>query len=156
MSRPDKVISGGQSGADRSALDVAIALGIPHGGWCPKGRRAEDGTIDPRYALTETGAGAYRVRTERNVRDSDGTVVITIGPPTGGSALTIDLALRHDRPLLHIDLDEQTSEEAAADLEMWRQVRGVGVVNVAGPRQSTTPGIGAGVSALLTLAWSAE
>ncbi len=156
MSRPDKVISGGQTGADRAALDVAIALGVPHGGWCPRGRKAEDGAIHARYELRETGAGAYRVRTEHNVRDSDGTVVITIGMPTGGSALTIELAQRRDKPLLHIDLDEQTPEEAAEDLEMWRQVRGVGVINVAGPRESTTPGIGARVSALLSLAWAAE
>jgi hypothetical protein len=154
MSRPERVVSGGQTGADRAALDVAIALAIPHGGWCPKGRKAEDGPIDGHYALRETGSAAYHVRTERNVRDADGTVVITQGAPTGGSLLTIDLAQRHGTPLLHIDLDEQAEAEAAADLELWRQVRGVAVVNVAGPRESTTPGIGARVASLLTLAWA--
>lgn len=156
MSRPARIVSGGQTGADRAALDTAIALGIPHGGWCPKGRKAEDGPLDPRYALRETSSADYHVRTERNVRDSDGTVVITIGIPTGGSALTLELAGRHGKPVLHLDLAEQDDAEAAEDLELWRQVRGIDVVNVAGPRESTRPGIGERVAAVLALAWGGD
>ncbi len=155
MSVPFRIVSGGQTGADRAALDCAIALGIPHGGWCPKGRKAEDGPIDAKYRLEETQSADYHVRTERNVRDSDGTLVITVGDPTGGSLLTLDYTQRCGKPVLHLDLAEQSAEEAAEDLELWRQVRQVEVVNVAGPRESTTPGIGARVAAVLRLAWGA-
>ena len=82
-----KIISGGQTGVDRAALDVAIAMGIPHGGWCPKGRRAEDGTIPARYHLAETRSAAYRQRTEWNVRDSEGTVIFTISPVLIGGSM---------------------------------------------------------------------
>ena len=81
-----KIVSGGQSGADQGGLDAAIELGIPHGGWCPKGRKSEDGAIPDKYNLVETKSGDYRVRTEQNVVDSDATVVFTYGPASGGSA----------------------------------------------------------------------
>ena len=89
------IVSGGQTGVDRAALDVAIALGFAHGGWCPAGRLAEDGPIAARYALRETTSAAYDVRTERNVLDSDGTLVLASGEPRGGSALTCRLACGH-------------------------------------------------------------
>ena len=89
-----KIVSGGQTGVDRAALDVALELGLPCGGWCPQGRRAEDGPIDPRYPLRETRAAAYPVRTRWNVRDSDGTLILTRGRPDRGTALTADLAKR--------------------------------------------------------------
>jgi len=80
----DKIISGGQTGADRAGLDAAMELNIPIGGWCPKGRKAEDGPIADKYPLQETTSGDYRVRTEKNVKDSEGTIIFTIGKPTGG------------------------------------------------------------------------
>ncbi|MCD6446738.1 MAG: putative molybdenum carrier protein, partial [Candidatus Marinimicrobia bacterium] len=83
-----KIISGGQTGADRAGLDAAMELNIPVGGWCPKGRKSEDGPIDNKYPLQETTSGDYRVRTERNVKESDGTLIFTLGKPTGGTALT--------------------------------------------------------------------
>ena len=87
-----KIISGGQAGVDRAALDIALELGIECGGWCPKGRGAEDGRIGPKYPLLETGSEDPNVRTERNVRDSDATLIFTWGKPTGGTAYTIKMA----------------------------------------------------------------
>src|SRR5258705_210532 len=98
-----KIMSGAQTGADRAALDWAIEHGVPHGGWCPKGRPAEDGPIDLRYQLQETPSSSYPQRTEWNVRDSDGTAVFSIGEIlTGGSKKTIELARKHGRPVLHL------------------------------------------------------
>ncbi len=98
-----RMVSGGQTGADRAALDWAITHGIPHGGWCPRGRRAEDGPIDTRYALHETPSRKYRQRTEWNVRDSDATVIFTLsGPLTGGSELTAVFAEYYRKPWLHL------------------------------------------------------
>lgn len=96
----DKIISGGQTGVDRAGLDVAIALGIPHGGWCPKGRKAEDGTIPAIYQIQETPKTNYKQRTGWNVRDSDGTLILTLGEPTGGTAATIKLAAAHGKHCL--------------------------------------------------------
>src|SRR5229473_2876346 len=98
-----KIVSGGQTGADRAALDFAIAHQIPHGGWCPKGRKCEDGTLADRYELKETPSNDYPQRTEWNVRDSDGTVIFSIAPVlTGGSKQTVNLAMKHQKPLFHI------------------------------------------------------
>src|SRR6187397_3130266 len=100
---PEKIVSGGQTGADRAALDWAIVRGIPHGGWCPKGRRAEDGPIDGRYRLNETPSANYVQRTEGNARDSDATVVFSIGEIlTGASRKTVELARKQGRPVLHL------------------------------------------------------
>ncbi len=87
-----RIVSGGQTGADRGGLDAAIELGIPHGGWCPKGRKSEDGTIPLIYQLVETSSSDYKVRTEKNVADSDATVIFTYGKPTGGSKPTANFA----------------------------------------------------------------
>jgi len=98
-----KIVSGGQTGADRAALDWAISRGIPHGGWCPKGRLAEDGMIPTKYDLRETSTKSYLQRTEQNVIDSDGTVIFSMKPElTGGSKRTLDFALKHHRPPLLI------------------------------------------------------
>lgn len=129
---PLRVISGGQTGVDRAALDVALKLGLPCGGTCPKGRRAEDGVIPERYPLTESESSAYPVRTERNVLDSDGTLVLTSGPPTGGTALTIELAQRHGRPCCVVDVD---AEDAHTTVLAWLSEHGIRTVNVAGPRE---------------------
>jgi hypothetical protein len=140
VDRPAKIVSGGQTGVDRGALDAAIALGIPHGGWCPQGRLAEDGTIPIRYDLTETGSSDYAVRTEQNVVDSDATLILCRGRPSGGTELTRRLALRHEKPLLAVDL------ETAADfgaVRRWLSETPVGTLNVAGPRESQAPGISA-------------
>jgi hypothetical protein len=102
----ERIVSGGQSGADRAGLDAALLHGLPHGGWCPKGRKAEDGVIDLKYLLTETTSAGYRTRTERNVRDSDGTLILTLSAVlTGGSLLTQNLARKHSRPSLHVSRD---------------------------------------------------
>src|SRR5437870_9182944 len=99
-----KIISGGQTGVDRAALDVALELGLPCGGWCPKRRRAEDGPIPERYPLTETSSRAYPQRTRCNVLDSDGTLILTRGRPTGGTALTIQIAAESGKPYFVVDL----------------------------------------------------
>jgi hypothetical protein len=133
-----KIISGGQTGVDRAALDVALELGLPCGGWCPKGRRAEDGPIDERYPLTETPWDGYPQRTRWNVRDSDGTLVLTLGVVSGGTALTIEYAERMDRPLLVLDL---TTEPDPGVVRKWAKKHHVHVLNVAGPREGENAGI---------------
>jgi hypothetical protein len=133
-----KVVSGGQTGVDRAALDVALAQGIPCGGWCPKGRRAEDGSICTRYPVTETPSVDYAQRTEWNVRDSDGTLILTRGPATGGTALTIEVARRFGKPCLIINLDDQP---IPSTVRAWTDENRINTLNIAGPRESTTPGI---------------
>ncbi|MHB1035337.1 MAG: putative molybdenum carrier protein [Pirellulales bacterium] len=135
-----KIVSGGQTGVDRGALDAAIELGLPHGGWCPRRRRAEDGPIPARYLLTETDSPEYRVRTERNVLDSDGTLILARGVPTGGTELTRQLAETHAKPCLIVDLNQPP---ALAAVRRWLKRNRVAVLNVAGPRESQSPGIGA-------------
>jgi hypothetical protein len=154
--RVAKIISGGQTGADRGGLDAAIALGIPHGGWCPRGRLAEDGVIPDIYQMSETEAEDSAVRTERNVTDSDGTVLITFGPPTGGSLLTAELAEQHDKPLLHLDLARLDLVGAASHLRAWLSQHDVQVLNVAGSRESKDPGLHAITKALVVAVLSAE
>jgi hypothetical protein len=146
MARVLKVVSGGQTGVDRAALDAARAVGLPCGGWCPRGRLAEDGPIDPGYPLVETPSADYAQRTEWNVRDSDATLVIARGRPTGGTALTIALAHRYGRPLLVADLARDPSPE---EVSRWIEARAVGALNVAGPRESQRPGLGREAGAFL-------
>jgi hypothetical protein len=134
-----KVVSGGQTGVDRAALDAARATGLPCGGWCPRGRVAEDGPIDRGYPLVETPSADYAQRTEWNVRDSDGTLVVARGRPRGGTALTMTLARRQGKPLLVVDLSHGPSP---AEVARWIQARAIGTLNVAGPRESQRPGIG--------------
>lgn len=133
-----KIVSGGQTGVDRAALDVALEIGIPCGGWCPKGRRAEDGPIPRRYPLTETPWWGYPQRTEWNVRDSDGTLILLRGRPDRGTCLTIELAGRHDKPCLTIDLADKPD---AAAVRSWIRKHKIRTLNVAGPRASRNPGI---------------
>ncbi len=135
-----RIVSGGQTGVDRAALDVAIEREIPHGGWCPAGRLAEDGRIPDRYRLQETDSPEYRVRTERNVLDSDATLVLCRGEPCGGTELTVRLARQHGRPCLTVDLD---APPAPARLRRWLAGQEIRILNVAGPRESQNPGIGA-------------
>lgn len=134
----ERIVSGGQTGVDRAALDVALELGIPCGGWCPLGRRAEDGAIPDKYPLVEADSPRYPVRTALNVRDSDGTLILTRGQPDRGTALTRDLALRYKKPLLIVDLQERVKP---ADVLKWLKDNKVRKLNVAGPRLSSCPGI---------------
>jgi hypothetical protein len=133
-----QIVSGGQTGVDRAALDVALGLGLPCGGWCPRGRKAEDGPIPGRYPLRETPTAAYGQRTEWNVRDADGTLVLHCGQATGGTALTIRLARRWRQPLLVLDLSLDPSPPLVRD---WVRERKIRVLNVAGTRESQCPGI---------------
>lgn len=137
----DKIISGGQTGVDRGALDAALDAGFPCGGWCPRGRRAEDGRIDDRYPLTETPSASYRVRTRRNVEDSDGTLILSPFEPTGGTLLTARHAERIGRPLLQIRLDSAGDGAALEAICAWLETFPGGRMNVAGPRESGAPGI---------------
>ena len=139
--RVRKVISGGQTGADRGGLDAAERLGIPRGGWCPKGRRAEDGKVPAKYPLRETESDDYGERTELNVLWADATVVFTHGPPAGGSALTLELAGRHGKPALHVDLDRTGRAEAARAVREWVGRHGVSTLNVAGSREGSAAGL---------------
>jgi hypothetical protein len=136
-----KIISGGQTGADRAALDVAIKFGIPHGGWIPKGRKTEDGPLPDTYHLREMPTATYGKRTEQNVIDSDGTLIMSHGRLTGGPALTRDLAKQHGRPWLHIDLNTQNRFEAAVAINSWIARHKTETLNVAGPRASRDPEI---------------
>ncbi len=148
-----RIISGGQTGVDRAALDVAIYREIPHDGWCPKGRRAEDGRIPDSYQLKENTSTNYAIRTEQNVIDSDGTLILYRVKLRGGSKLTQFLARRHNRPCLCIDLTKSKSDVAsgesdatdnpmAAGVRAWIFSENISVLNIAGPRASSAPGIG--------------
>lgn len=150
-----RIVSGGQTGVDRAALDFAIRHGWKHGGWCPHGRRAEDGMIPNTYRLRETESAEYEVRTEKNVLDSDATlIVVREAPLSGGTAFTRDLAERNRRPVL-IVRERDGVEHAAAALVKWLQHYSVRTLNVAGPRESQAPGIGRFVENLLAAAVSA-
>lgn len=134
-----RIVSGGQTGVDRGALDAALELAIPHGGWCPRGRRAEDGRIPSHYRLQEMHSADYARRTEQNVLDSDATLILHGGTLSGGTALTHRLCVRHGRPHLVLDPAERGAVEAA---RAWLEEQQVRVLNVAGPRESSCPGIG--------------
>jgi hypothetical protein len=136
----EKFISGGQTGVDRAALDVAIELGIEHGGWCPAGRLAEDGPISPAYNLRETASDKYDARTKANVRDSDGTLIITRGELAGGTLLTRRLAEERRKPWLVVDLDHHDVDSIYL-AQSWITRERIRMLNVAGPRESTSPGI---------------
>ena len=137
----EKIISGGQTGADRAALDIAIKLNIPHGGWIPKGRKTEDGILPDKYQLKEMPTANYPARTEKNLLDSDGTLIISYGNLTGGSALTRKLAKKHDRPWIHVDMDQMPISDAAEMVKSWIERNDIQVLNVAGARASKNPEI---------------
>ena len=134
----EKIISGGQTGVDRAGLDAAMEAGIPVGGYCPKGRLAEDGTVPERYPLTELTSGRYVSRTERNVVESDGTLVLNIEELSEGTKATVDFARQHGRPYLVVQLDDMTRPE---DCLRWIEEQSIRILNVAGPRESKHPGI---------------
>lgn len=134
---PRRIVSGGQTGADRAALDAAILSGLALGGWCPAGRWAEDGPIPKRYPLRPTPTADPAERTRLNVRDSDGTLILCAGPLRGGTALTAEHARALGRPCLVVDPGDP---EALARAAAWLGAHGVGTLNVAGPRESEAPG----------------
>jgi hypothetical protein len=134
-------------------LDFAIAAGVPHEGWCPQGRLAEDGPLAACYALRETETDRYAERTRLNVRDSDATVVLTLTPElTGGTRLTAEIATELEKPLLHLCAAGTGPLEAAVTLRQFLAEYGVQRLNVAGPRASQEPRIGEFVQAVLAAA----
>lgn len=138
IARLEKIISGGQTGADRAALDWAINHGIPHGGWCPKGRCAEDGPIPGRYCLKETPQSQYRQRTKWNVCDADATLIVTLTADlTGGTLFTRQCAERTGQPYLHV----VPGDEWQGPIKRFLDTYSIRILNVAGPRVSSAPGI---------------
>ncbi|HET6631749.1 MAG TPA: putative molybdenum carrier protein [Rhodanobacteraceae bacterium] len=135
------IISGGQTGADRAALDFAIAHGIAHGGWCPRGRRADDGVLDVRYKLRETESRNYRQRTRRNVEDSDATLILHLGELTDGSLYTFRCAERCGKPACVVALDAADCSAQVERVRAWLATHAVTVLNMAGPRESKCPGM---------------
>jgi hypothetical protein len=147
-----KITCGGQTGVDRAALEWALANDVPHGGWCPKGRKAEDGIIPPQFQLTETSNPNPSVRTRRNIQDSGATVIFSRSPElTDGTKLTAELAKKIGKPMLHL-LPSMGTDEAAAQLNEFLQTHSVVVLNVAGPRASDEPELGDFVKAVLSRA----
>ena len=150
-----KIISGGQTGVDRAALDFALRRGYEHGGWCPRGRRAEDEVIPPAYQLQETYTPDYGERTEKNVLDADGTLIVARETElSGGTAFTRACTERHNRPVLVVCEADGVAKGAAALSEFLRQNK-VLTLHVAGPRESQAPGLGKFVVALLEAALEA-
>ena len=145
-----KIISGAQTGVDRAALDAAIACGLDYGGSIPRGRLAEDGIIDKHYsALVELESKNYAVRTRRNVRDADATLILCPGAPEGGTDLTERIARRLERPVLVVDIDKETARCAIGRIQTWLTTQQPAVLNIAGPRESRYPGLYVRVRSLL-------
>ena len=147
-----KIISGGQTGVDRAALDFAIQHDFAHGGWCPRGRLAEDGVIPLIYRLCETGSAEYEERTEKNVLASDATLIVAREQElSGGTAFTKTCAEQHGRPLLVV-CEREGMSQGAATLSKFLKQNKVRTLNVAGPRESQALGIGKFVRELLETA----
>jgi hypothetical protein len=137
-----KVISGAQAGADRAGLDFAIEAGLEHGGFVPRGRKAEDGRIDDRYQLVELPSASYPTRTKRNVRESDGTAIFSLAPQlSGGSALTLTYANSIKKPVIHLHASAKGRLDPADQLIDFITSHRITVLNVAGPRASKEPGV---------------
>ena len=144
-----RILSGGQTGVDRAALAAAIELGIPHGGWCPRGRLAEDGRIPAKYLLKETLSPDYAVRTRLNVRDADGTLILYREPLEGGTALTWQFAVELEKPVLLVELGFPPVVEA---FHLWLRENSIHTLNIAGPRESQRPCISREAKSLI-VAW---
>lgn len=133
-----KIVSGGQTGVDQGALTAAMQLSLEHGGWCPRGRLSENGRIPDHFRLRETPSPEYWVRTEQNVVDSDATLILYRQQLSGGSALTWRMAAKHRRACQLVDLTLPTDPDG---VRCWLREHAVRVLNVAGPRESSCPGI---------------
>ena len=134
-----KIISGGQTGVDRGALDAALELGIECGGTCPAGRKAEDGMIPEKYSLTEFDSTVYSDRTRQNVVDSDATLIIHFGQLEGGTAFTRRCCIEENRPYLVIDVSEDDESLQVQQIQDFIRESSIQVLNVAGPRASKVP-----------------
>lgn len=137
----DRIVSGGQTGADRAALDWAIANDMPHGGWCPKGRKAADGVLADKYQLTETESTGYRQRTKRNVDDSDGTLIVNLGELDGGTLATKVFAEKARKPCQIVQLDGGVTNTIIHEVLRWLRIHPIDVLNIAGPKEEKRPGI---------------
>ena len=135
-----KIVSGGQTGVDRGALDSALDAGFPCGGWAPEGRIAEDGPIPARYPLVELPDGGYQERTLANVRDSDGTAILYFGELEGGTRQTAVFCQEQRKPCELLNAERLTPAQAAREMLAFVAGTGIGVLNVAGPRASKWPG----------------
>lgn len=150
-----KIVSGGQTGVDRAGLDAAIFLNLPHAGWCPAGRRSEDGIIPACYDLRETTSRNYAVRTEKNVVDSDATLILFEDSLSRGTELTAKFAKKRGRPLIMVDIveftewDDERFESEVNRIVDWIASKNIGVLNIAGPRESSSPGISGMAQAFL-------
>lgn len=133
-------MSGGQTGADRAALDAALDAGFPCGGWCPQGRAAEDGPLPENYPLQELSGSGYRQRTIKNIEDSDATAIFYFNRPTGGTELTLIQCIRLLKPYQLIDASIIPPARAGQIMHAFAQEQAVGVLNVAGPSEGRTPG----------------
>lgn len=133
-----RIVSGGQTGVDQAALQFALDRDLAHGGWCPRGRFCETGPIPDQFQLRESHSRKYWVRTEQNVIDSDGTLILFRGELSGGTAFTYRMTVKHRRPCLRIDLAQPVDP---AQARHWLHEHDIVCLNVAGPRQSTAPGI---------------
>ena len=145
-----KVISGGQTGVDRGALDAAVAAKFACGGWCPNGRRAENGQIPDHYPLQETKTAHYLDRTQRNVEDSDGTLIIASGPISNGTLTTARIAKHIKKPCLVLHPNQQNTESMLETTNSWLKCHSIQTLNVAGPRASQDPKIQAVAELFIT------
>ncbi len=134
------IVSGGQTGADQGALEAALQLNHPCGGWCPKGRLSETGPIPDKYPVQEHPSERYDVRTEANVKDSDGSLVFTYDQPTGGTAFTIEVAQKLGKPIFIFDLEFDPLNVNVQEIWDWGSENDIRILNVAGPRESKAPG----------------
>jgi hypothetical protein len=141
LTTPLTIVSGGQTGVDRAALDAALRHGIPCGGWCPAGRITEEGVLPARYPLRELEGSGYIERTRANVTDSDGTAIIYAGVLEGGTERTMHFCVEHGKPYLLIDGDETAPQRAAERIAQFIARHRITVLNVAGPRASKQPHI---------------
>ncbi len=140
MSRLFPIVSGGQTGVDRAALDFALEKGIVCSGWCPKGRLAEDGVIDERYPLKETETIDFAQRTLRNVKMSDGSLIFVKNRIDNGTGQTLDFVEQFDKPLYIVHLN-MNLEDQKKGVMAWLTDGNIKILNVAGPKESFCPGI---------------
>ncbi|RFO97850.1 molybdenum cofactor carrier [Rhodoferax lacus] len=135
------MMSGGQTGVDRAALDFAIESKLPHAGWCPRGRIAIDGVLPARYQLRETESDGYRQRTRLNVQDSQATLLLNVGALDGGTLQTLKFTQTMVRPCLVVQMDIADIANAAIDIQRWLEPHQIKTLNIAGPREEKRPGI---------------